>query len=111
MGTQGNTTTESPHTRVANLPSVFGKVMGNKRCKLNGDMAFTFKKLIESLEKIETLKLELEREAIETTKSIAQSMIVTKEGFRKENRKQILQLAQILTTKFKIRCPPNVQKN
>jgi len=79
--------------------------MGNKRCKLNGDMAFTFKKLIESLEKIETLKLELEREVIETTKSIAQSMIVTKEGFRKESRKQILQLAQILTTKFKVRCP------
>ncbi len=34
-------------------------------------MAFAFEKLIESLEKIETLKLELQKEAIETTKSIA----------------------------------------
>jgi hypothetical protein len=67
MGTQGNTTTESPHTRVANLPSVFGKVMGNKRCRLSVDMASAF---IESSKKIKTLKLELQREAIETIKSI-----------------------------------------
>jgi hypothetical protein len=34
-----------------------------------------FKKLTKSSKKIETLKLELQREAIETTKSITQSMI------------------------------------
>jgi hypothetical protein len=41
-------------------------------------MASTFKKLIEYFFKIETLKLELQREAMETTKSIAQSMIAIK---------------------------------
>jgi hypothetical protein len=52
--------------------------VGNKRRRLNGDMASVFKKLTESLEKSETLNLELQREAIETTKSIAQSMIAIK---------------------------------
>jgi hypothetical protein len=59
MGTQGSTATKFPHTHATNLPSVSSKVVGNKRHSLNGDMAFTFKKLIESLEKIETLYLEL----------------------------------------------------
>jgi len=49
--------------------------MGNKKHRLNGDMASTFKKLIESFKKIETLKLELRREAIEIIKFIGQSMI------------------------------------
>jgi hypothetical protein len=78
MGTRSNTTIDSLHTHAANLPNVFGKVVGNKRHRLNGDMASVFKKLTESLEKIETLNLELQREAIETTKSIAQSMIAIK---------------------------------
>jgi hypothetical protein len=52
--------------------------VGNKRRRLNGDTAFVFKKLTKSLEKIETLNLELQREAIETTKSIAHSMIAKK---------------------------------
>jgi hypothetical protein len=47
-GTQGNIAIESPHTRVANLPSVSSKVVGNKRCRLSDDMASTFKKLIKS---------------------------------------------------------------
>jgi hypothetical protein len=36
------------------------------------------------------LKLELKREAIETTKSIVQSMIAMEKRFRKESRKQTL---------------------
>jgi len=48
-------------------------------------MAFAFKKLTESSKKIKTLKLELQREAIETTKSIAQSMI----GMGKWSRKKV----------------------
>jgi hypothetical protein len=56
--------------------------MGNKTRRLSGDMASTFKKLIESSKKIETLKLELQREAIEITKSIAQSMITVEENSR-----------------------------
>jgi hypothetical protein len=78
MGTWSNTTIDSPHTHVAILPDVFGKVVGNKRYRLSGDMASTFKKLTKFLEKNETLKLELQREAIETTKSIAQFMIAIK---------------------------------
>jgi hypothetical protein len=61
--------------------------MGNKKHRLNGDMAFAFKKLIGSLEKIETLKLELQREAIEIIKFIAQSMITMEEKSRKKSRK------------------------
>jgi hypothetical protein len=38
---------------------------------LSGDMESIFKKLIESWKIIDTFKLELQREAIETTKSIA----------------------------------------
>jgi hypothetical protein len=57
------------------------------------------------------LKLELQKEAIETTKSIAQSMIAIEERSRKENRKQTLQLAQSFTIKFKTRCPFDVQEN
>jgi hypothetical protein len=49
--------------------------MGNRRHKLSGDMAFAVKKLIESSKNIKTLKLKLQREAIETIKFIAQSMI------------------------------------
>jgi hypothetical protein len=52
--------------------------VGNKSRGLNGDITFVFEKLTESLEKSETLNLELQREAIETTKSIAQSMIAIK---------------------------------
>ncbi len=78
MGTWSNTTIDLPHSHVANLSNVFGKVVGNKRRRLNGDTAFVFKKLTKSLEKIETLNLELQREAIETTKSIAHSMIAKK---------------------------------
>jgi hypothetical protein len=59
MDTQGNTIIESPHTCAANLPSVYGKVVGNKRRRLSGDMTSTFKKLIEPLKKFETLKVEL----------------------------------------------------
>jgi hypothetical protein len=58
-----------------------------------------------------TLKLELQREAIETTKSTAQSMIAMEERFRKENREQTLQLAQIFVAEFKARRSPNVQEN
>jgi hypothetical protein len=82
-----------PHTHATNLSIVFGKVMGNKRCRLSGDTTFAFKKLIESSKKIETLKLELQKEAIETTKSIAQSMITMEEWSRKESKEQTLQLA------------------
>ncbi len=46
MGTCGNTTTEFPHTRAKNLH--VGKVVGNKRHRLSGDITFAFKKLIES---------------------------------------------------------------
>jgi hypothetical protein len=73
------------HTRATNLLSVFNKAMGNKRHRLSGDMAFAFKKLTKSSKKIKTLKLELQREAIETTKSIAQSMI----GMGKWSRKKV----------------------
>ncbi len=78
MGTRGNTTIDLPHTHATNLPNVSGKAMGNKKCRLSGDMASTFKKLIEYFFKIETLKLELQREAMEIAKSIAQSMIAIK---------------------------------
>jgi hypothetical protein len=61
--------------------------------------------------KIETLKLELQREAIDIIKSIAQSMIAMEERSRKKSRKQTLQLAQIFTTKLKAKHPPNVQEN
>jgi hypothetical protein len=71
MGTLGNIAIESLHTHVANLPSVSGKIVGNKRCRLSSDTASPFQKLTESSKKIKTLKLELEKEAIETTKSIS----------------------------------------
>jgi hypothetical protein len=44
--------------------------MGNKRCRLIGDMASAFKKLTKSSKKIKVFKLELQRDIIETTKSI-----------------------------------------
>jgi hypothetical protein len=109
MGIQGNTTTESPHTSASNLLGVSSKDVGNKRCRLSGDMASIFKKLTKFLEKIETLKLELQREAIENTKFIAQSLIAIDERSRKESKEQTLQLAQIFTTKFKARRPLDVQ--
>jgi hypothetical protein len=52
MGTQNNTTIESPHTRAANLHSVYGKIVGNKRHRLNGDMESTFKTLTKSLKEL-----------------------------------------------------------
>jgi hypothetical protein len=55
--------------------------MGDKRHRLSVDMAYTFKKLTKSSKKIKILKLELQREAIETIKSIAQSMIAMEERF------------------------------
>ncbi len=82
--------------------------MGNKRQRFNGDMESTFKKLTKSSKTIETLKLELQREVIETTKSIAQSMIAIEKRSRKESRNQTLQLAQILATKFKVKRLPDV---
>jgi hypothetical protein len=85
--------------------------MGNQRCRLSGDMASIFKKLIESLEKIKTLKLELQREAIEITKSIVQSMIAMEERFRKESGEQTLQLAQFFVIELRTRCPLDVQEN
>jgi hypothetical protein len=48
MGIRGNIAIELPHTHVANVLGVFGKVVGNKRRKLSGDMESTFKELIES---------------------------------------------------------------
>jgi hypothetical protein len=45
--------------------------VGNKKIDQNDDIAFAFKKFAKSLKKIETLKLELQREAIKTTKFIA----------------------------------------
>jgi hypothetical protein len=59
MGTRDNITIESRHTCATNLFGVSNKVVGNKKHRLSGDMAFVFKKLAESLGKIETLKLEL----------------------------------------------------
>jgi hypothetical protein len=78
------------YTCATNLFGVSGKALGNKRCKLSGDMEFDFKKLTKFLEKIDTLKLGLQKEGIETTKSIAQSMIAMEERSRKESRKQTL---------------------
>ncbi len=63
-------------------------------------MASVFKKFIESLKKIMTLKLELQREAIETIKSIAQFMITMEKRSRKESREQTLELAQIFVTRI-----------
>jgi hypothetical protein len=57
------------------------------------------------------LKLELEREAIETIKSIAQSMIGMEERSRKKSRKQTLQLAQIFVVELRIRRLFDVQEN
>jgi hypothetical protein len=111
MGIQGNTATKSPHICATNLPGVYGKAMGNKRCRLNGDMASTFKKLIEFLKKIETLKLELQKEAIEITKSITQSMIAMEERFKKESKEQTLQLAQFFVVELRARHPLDVQEN
>jgi len=48
MRIRGNTTIELPHTHATKFLGVFGKDVGNKRRRLNGDMASTFKKLIES---------------------------------------------------------------
>jgi hypothetical protein len=44
--------------------------MGRRKRRLNGDMAIAWKKFTDAFEKIENLKLELQREAIEITKSI-----------------------------------------
>ncbi len=107
MGTWANTTIESPHPCATNL-CVFEKVVGNKWRILNGDMASTFKKLTKSSKKLKLLKLKLQKEAIETTKSIAQSMIAMEERSRKESRKQTLQLAQIFATELKVKCLLNV---
>ncbi len=111
MGTQGNIAIELPHTRATNLLGVFNKAMGNKRHRLNGDMASTFKKLIESSKKIKTLKLELQREAIETTKSIAQSMIGMEKWSRKKVENKLYKLAQFFVVKFKVRHSFDVQEN
>ncbi len=111
MGTQGNIAIESPHTHAANMFGVFNKAMGNKRHRLSGDMASAFKKLIKSSKKIKTLKLELQREAIETTKSIAQSVIVMEEWSRKKSREQTLKLAQIFVVKLRSRHPFDVLEN
>jgi hypothetical protein len=73
-------------------------------------MAFAFKKLTKCSEKIEILKLELQREIIETPKSIAQFMIVMEERSRKKSREQTLQLAQIFVVEFRARRPLNVQE-
>ncbi len=59
MGTRGNITIESPHTHATNLFAVSNKVVGNKKHRLSGDMAFVFKKLAKSSKKIKILKLEL----------------------------------------------------
>ncbi len=48
MGIRGNIAIELPHTYATNFLGVFGKAMGNKRRRLSGDMASTFRKLIES---------------------------------------------------------------
>jgi hypothetical protein len=108
MNIRGNTTNESFHTCATNLPSVSSKTVGNKRHKLNGDMEFAFKKLTESSKKIVTLKLELQREAIETTKSIAQFLIAMEKRSRKGSRKQTLQLTQIFVAKFRAKHSPDV---
>jgi hypothetical protein len=71
-------------------------------------MASTFKKLTKSSKKLKLLKLKLQKEAIETTKSIAQSMIAMEERSRKESRKQTLQLAQIFAIELKVKCLLNV---
>jgi hypothetical protein len=102
LGTQNNTAIESLHPHATTLPSVSGKVVGNKRHRLSGDMEFAFKKLTESSKKIETLKLELQWEPIETTKSIAQSMIAMEERSQKKSRNQTLQLAQFLQLNSKL---------
>jgi hypothetical protein len=57
------------------------------------------------------LKLELQREEIETIKSIAQSMIGMEERSRKKSREQTSQLAQIFVVELRTRHPPNVQEN
>jgi hypothetical protein len=69
FGTQA-TTSKTPRTHATNLVSVSSKVMGRKKHRLNGDMATAWKKFVDVFEKIENLKLELQREAIEFTKSI-----------------------------------------
>jgi hypothetical protein len=51
MGTRGNIAIELPHTRT-NLPCVSSKVLGNKKCRLSGDMASAFKKFTESSKKL-----------------------------------------------------------
>jgi len=89
FGTQA-TTSKTPHTCAANLVSVFTKVMGRKKRRSNGDMAIAWKKFVDAYEKIENLKLELQREAIEITKSIAQSMIATEERSKQESKEQTL---------------------
>jgi len=48
MGIRGNIAIELPHTHAKKFLGVFGKDVGNKRCGMSGDMASTFKKLIES---------------------------------------------------------------
>lgn len=83
------TTSKTPRTRVVNLVSVSSKVMGRKKCRLIGDMATTWNKFVD-VEKIENLKLKLQREAIEITKSIVQSMIEMEERSKQKGREQTL---------------------
>lgn len=68
---QGINGSEYFHTNVTNFLIFFGKVMARKKCKLNDDLTIDFKKLVYIFENFETLKLELQREAIKTTKFIA----------------------------------------
>jgi hypothetical protein len=57
------------------------------------------------------LRLELQREAIETIKSIAQFMIAMEERSRKKSREQTLQWAQSFANELKARRPFDVQEN
>jgi hypothetical protein len=90
-----NIAIELPHTRATNLLGVSSKVVRNKRSRLSGDMASIFKKLTKSSKTIETLKLELQREAIETTKSIAQSMIAMEKRSRHYNKRRPYTLSDL----------------
>ncbi len=89
FGTQA-TTSKTHCTRAANLVNVSSKVMGRKKRKLNGDMATAWKKFTDASEKTENLKLELQREAIEITKSIAQLTIEMEKISKQESREQTL---------------------
>ncbi len=53
----------------------------------------------------------MQREAIETIKSIAQFMIAMEERSRKKSREQTLQWAQSFANELKARRPFDVQEN